>query len=79
MIYLKSFLESKKEAIKFLLQPKKKGSKTDTYKVNKGSKTIGLIKWSSRVRGYAFLPTQDCDDTIKDFIKDLMRKRREEK
>jgi hypothetical protein len=31
------------------------------------------------MRGYAFLPTPDCNDEIKEFIKDLMKKRREEK
>ena len=35
------------------------------------------IKWYSRMRGYAFLPTSDCNDEIKDFIKDLMKKRKE--
>lgn len=37
------------------------------------------IKWSSRMRGYAFLPTPDCDPKIKEFVKELMRKRREDK
>jgi hypothetical protein len=31
------------------------------------------------MRGYAFLPTNDISDEIKDFVKDLMKKRREEK
>jgi hypothetical protein len=31
------------------------------------------------MRGYAFLPTPDCDVKIKEFVKDLMKKRREEK
>lgn len=70
-------LESK--GLKFTKQPKKKGAKTDTFNVSKGGNTIGRVKWSSRMRGYAFLPTDDCDTEIKDFVKDLMRKRREEK
>ncbi len=68
-----------KSSVKFVKQPQKKGAKTDTYNVVKGSKTIGVIKWSSRMRGYAFLPTSDCDTKIKEFIKELMRKRREAK
>ena len=73
-----SLFESKSN-IKFTKQAKKKGAKTDTYNVSKGVNIIGQIKWSSRMRGYAFLPTKDCDLEIKDFIKDLMKKRREEK
>lgn len=68
-----------KSSLKFIKQPQKKGAKTDTYNVSKGGKIIGLIKWSSRMRGYAFLPTVDCDSKIKEFIKELMRKRREKK
>ena len=74
--------ESKSEPtskLKFTKQPKKKGAKTDTYNVSKGGYVIGQVKWSSRMRGYAFLPTQDCDAEIKEFVKELMRKRREEK
>lgn len=80
-VYDTSVYESKVEQsnLKFNKQPKKKGAKTDVYNVSKGSNTIGQIKWSSRMRGYAFLPTPDCDIKIKDFIKDLMKKRREEK
>ena len=83
MIHLKTYklFETKKEVskLKFTLQTKKKGAKTDTYNVSKDGQVIGQIKWSSRMRGYAFLPTSDCNDEIKDFIKDLMKKRREEK
>ena len=83
MKYLKTYkiFETKKEAstLKFTLQPKKKGAKTDTYNVNKDGNVIGQIKWYSRMRGYGFLPTPDCNDEIKEFIKDLMKKRREEK
>ena len=67
------------ESVKFIKQPKKTGAKTDTYNVSKNDVIIGQIKWSSRMRGYAFLPTSDCDIDVKDFIKDLMKKRREEK
>jgi len=84
MKYVKSYndfeslLESK-SSLKFNKQPKKKGAKTDTYNVSKGGHTIGQVKWSSRMRGYAFLPTSDCDSEIKEFVKDLMKKRREDK
>ena len=64
---------------KFNKQPKKKGSKTETYNVIKDGNTIGQIKWYSRVRGYAFLPTTDSSNEIKEFIKDLMVKRNLEK
>jgi|688.fasta_scaffold336308_1 hypothetical protein len=77
----KDIFEAKKEVsnLKFTLQPKKKGAKTDTYNVSKDGHVIGQIKWYSRMRGYAFLPTSDCNDEVKEFIKDLMKKRREEK
>jgi len=73
-------LESKKEVskLKFNKQPRKKGAKTDVYNVVKSGNTIGQIKWSSRLRGYGFLPTPDCDSEIKEFVKELMRVRREE-
>lgn len=64
------------ENVKFVKQPIKKGAKTDVYKVTKDGTVIGLIKWSSRARGYAFLPTEDCDAKVKEFVKDLMQKRR---
>ncbi len=67
------------ESLKFTKQPKKKGSKTDTFNVLKSGNVIGQVKWSSRMRGYAFLPTADCDDEIKDFVKSTMSKYREEK
>jgi hypothetical protein len=80
MKYLKTYiLFESKSNLKFTKQPKKKGSKTETYNVNKDGNLIGQIKWSSRMRGYAFLPTTDSSDEIKEFIKDLMKKRREEK
>lgn len=68
-----------KSNLKFTKKEKKKGAKTDTYDVSKSGTVIGQIKWSSRMRGYAFLPTTDCDNEIKEFVKELMKKRREEK
>jgi len=88
MKHLKTFetyklFESKEQVttpnLKFTKQPKKKGAKTDIYNVSKNGVVIGRIKWSSRMRGYAFLPTDDCDVEIKEFIKKLMTQRREEK
>jgi hypothetical protein len=66
-------------SLRFNKKEKKIGAKTDTYDVLKSGKIIGQIRWSSRMRGYAFLATPDCEPEIKDFIKDLMKKRREEK
>ena len=80
MKYLKSYkIFESASNIKFVKQPRKKGAKTDTYNVLKNGITIGQIKWYSRMRGYAFLPTTDCNNEIKEFIKDLASKRREEK
>ena len=80
MEYLKSYkLFENKSNLKFTKKEKKKGAKTDTYDVSKSGTVIGQIKWSSRMCGYAFLPTTDCDNEIKEFVKELMRKRREEK
>jgi hypothetical protein len=77
MKYLKTYiLFESKSNLKFTKQPKKKGAKTETYNVSKDGSVIGQIKWSSRMRGYAFLPTNDSSDEIKEFIKDLMTKRR---
>ncbi len=77
MKYLKTYiLFESKSNLKFTKQPKKKGAKTETYNVSKDGSVIGQIKWSSRMRGYAFLPTTDSSDEIKEFIKDLMTKRR---
>jgi hypothetical protein len=78
MEYLKSYKIFESESnIKFIKKEKKKGVKTDTYDVSKSGIVIGQIKWSSRMRGYAFLPTSD-DNEINEFVKELMRKRREE-
>jgi hypothetical protein len=80
MKYLKTYiLFESKSNLKFTKQPKKKGAKTETYNVSKDGNVIGQVKWSSRMRGYAFLPTTDSSDEIKEFIKDLMKKRKEEK
>lgn len=82
MKYLKTYrlFESDKNLdsskLKFKLQPKKKGSKTDTYNVIKDGNVIGQVKWYSRIRGYAFLPEKEHNDEIKNFIKDLMSKRK---
>lgn len=83
MKYLKVFEEFKDyillEDVKFNKQPKKSGAKTEIYDVINSDKVVGQIKWSSRMRGYAFLPTKDCESEIKEFVKDLMSKRRSDK
>jgi hypothetical protein len=80
MEYLKSYkVFEEKSNLKFTKKEKKKGAKTDTYDVSKSGTVIGQIRWSSRMRGYAFLPTKDCDNEIKEFVKELMKKRKEEK
>jgi hypothetical protein len=77
MKYLKTYrLFESKSSLKFTKQTSKKGAKTETYNVIKDGEVIGQIKWSSRMRGYAFLPEKEHSDEIKDFIKDLMSKRR---
>jgi len=80
MRYLKTYkLFESKSSLKFTKQPSKKGAKTETYNVIKDGEVIGQIKWSSRMRGYAFLPEKEHDDEIKKFIKDLMNKRKKSK
>ena len=80
MKYLKTYkLFENKSNLKFKKQTSKKDAKTEIYDVLKDGNVIGQIKWYSRLRGYAFLPEKEHDTEIKDFIKDLMRKRREEK
>jgi hypothetical protein len=80
MEYLKSYkVFEEKSNLKFTKKEKKKGAKTDTYDVSKSGTIIGQIRWSSSMRGYAFLPTKDCDNEIKEFVKELMKKRKEEK
>jgi len=75
------YLETYKifENVKFVKQTKKEGAKTDTYNVSKSGDIIGQVKWSSRHRGYSFLPTPDCEPEIKEFVKELMAKRRKMK
>ena len=80
MRYLKTYqLFESKSSIRFTKKESKKGAKTETYDVVKSGETIGQIRWSSRMRGYAFLPEKDHDDEIKTFIKELMSKRRAKK
>ena len=80
MIYVKTFqIFESKSNLTFTKQAKKKGAKTEVYNVVKSGNVIGQVKWSSRMRGYSFLPTKDCDNEIKEFVKDLMAKRRSEK
>jgi hypothetical protein len=74
MLHLQSF--NLFESIDFVKLIKKADKKTDTYNVTKDDVIIGQIKWSSRARGYAFLPTDDCSNEIKEFVKDLMIQRR---
>jgi hypothetical protein len=64
------------ENIEFKKQPKKKNRKTDVYNVIKDDVIVGVIKWSSRVMGYAFSPTPNCESDVKDFIKELMIKKK---
>jgi hypothetical protein len=83
MEYIKLFdnflNESNKSKLTFIKQPKKKDAKTDVYNVLNDDNLIGVIKWSSRMRGYAFLPVADCEVEIKEFVKTLMQKRRDDK
>jgi hypothetical protein len=80
MRYLKPYkIFESKSSLKFVKQPTKKGAKTETYNVVKDGEVIGQIKWSSRMRGYAFLPEKEHGDEIKNFIKDLMSKRKKSK
>lgn len=68
-----------KSVINFIKKASKKDAKTETYDVVKSGEVIGQIRWSSRVRGYAFLPEKEHDDEIKSFIKELMNKRKKAK
>jgi hypothetical protein len=81
MTHLQNYFEfdSILESLSFKKQPKKKGAKTDIFNVIKDGNVIGQVKWSSRMRGYDFQPTSDCSQKVKDFTKELMKKRREEK
>ena len=71
--------ENLSESVKFNKQTKKKDAKTDVYNVTKSGTVIGQVKWSSRMRGYAFLPTKESETEIKEFIKNLQAKRKAEK
>jgi hypothetical protein len=76
MRYLQTYqIFESKSSIKFVKKATKKSAKTETYDVVKSGEVIGQIRWSSRMRGYAFLPEKDHDDEIKTFIKELMSKR----
>lgn len=66
-------------SIRFVKKESKKGAKTETYDVVKSGEVIGQVKWSSRMRGYAFLPEKEHEGEIKDFIKGLMSKRKKAK
>ena len=80
MRYLQTYqIFESKSSIKFVKKEAKKGAKTETYDVVKSGEVIGQVRWSSRMRGYAFLPEKDHDTEIKTFIKDLMSKRRANK
>ena len=72
-IFEKAEIES---AIKFIKKPSKKEAKTETYDVVKSGEVIGQIRWSSRIRSYAFLPEKEHDEEVKTFIKELMSKRK---
>lgn len=80
MKYIDSFdvFESKSN-IRFNKKLRKAKAKTDIYDVIKDNKIIGQIKWSSRIRGYSFLPSEDCSVPIKAFIKKLMTDRNKSK
>lgn len=80
MRYLKEYrLFESKSSVKFVKKESKKDAKTETYDVVKSGEVIGQIRWSSRMRGYAFLPEKEHDEEIKNFIKDLMSKRKKSK
>ena len=63
--------------LKFNKQTKKKGAKTDVYNLVKNGSTIGQVKWSSRLRGYGFLPPDGDESEVKEFVKDVSKTHRE--
>jgi hypothetical protein len=69
-------VSTKSSGLRFEKMAKKSSAKTDVYKVFNGDDNIGLIKWNSRIMGYSFQPTDDCQEDIKMFIKRLMMKRK---
>lgn len=80
MRYLQTYqIFESKSSIRFTKKDSKKGAKTETYDVVKSGEVIGQIRWSSKMRAYAFLPEKEHDDEIKSFIKDLMSKRKAKK
>jgi hypothetical protein len=79
MKYLQDYkLFESKSNIKFIKKDKRKVQRL-ILDVSKSGTIIGQVKWSSRMRGYAFLPTADSETEIKSFVKELMDKRREDK
>ena len=69
--------EQSEGKLKFNKQTKKKGAKTDVYNVVKNGSTIGQVKWSSRLRGYGFLPPDGDESEVKEFVKDVSKTHRE--
>lgn len=67
------------EKLEFKKREKKADAKTDTFDVIKDDTEIGQVKWWSRVRGYGFVPPKEDEPVVKDFVADLMAKRRAEK
>ena len=63
--------------LKFNKQPRKKDAKTDVYNVVKGGTTIGQVKWSSRLRGYGFLPPSGDESDVTEFVKEVSKTHRE--
>ena len=62
--------------LQFIKKERKKGNKTDISDVLKNGQVIGQRKWASRIRSYGFLPSNDCDEQIKEFIQKQMKKRK---
>ena len=73
--------------IDFILIPRKPKRKTDIYEVvsSDSGHLLGSIRWYGPWRQYCFSPQGDtiysggCLDEIKEFIKELMDKRKESK
>jgi hypothetical protein len=80
MKYLQDYkLFESKSNIKFIKKDKRKKVQRLILMMCQSGTIIGQVKWSSRMRGYAFLPTADSETEIKSFVKELMDKRREDK
>ena len=69
--------EQSEGKLKFNKQTKKKGAKTDVYNVVKNGSTIGQVKWSSRLRGYGFLPPDGDESEVKEFVSGVSKEHRE--